>query len=323
MWQRWNGTTKIFEKSSDNGVVWTPLGLDASILTQGSITLAARIVNIALAGAVPNNYVCDFRNLTTASGQSFGVFVMAGTTADDSCLFLRSAAGSDLFRVDGQGSVIIGSGVAPAATGYGARLAAVSNRNYPTALAAVNQENSAFSSAGFIFSAAGNSWVNSEGSQVKNNNALTWDLDMTNPQTKMTLRVDGYLFVFGGYAMNTWPRTVSAANVQTGDGAPLYLSTSSLRFKTDIETIDLDVARAVIQKLRGITYRGKTENDNKRRFAGFGAEEVAELDPVLVTYDKDGLPDYVTYDRVPAYIVPVVQDHESRLAALEQRLEKR
>jgi hypothetical protein len=35
MWQRWNSTTKIFEKSGDNGASWTPLGLDASIITQG------------------------------------------------------------------------------------------------------------------------------------------------------------------------------------------------------------------------------------------------------------------------------------------------
>jgi hypothetical protein len=37
MWERWNQGTKIFEKSTDNGQSWTPLGLDASIITQGII----------------------------------------------------------------------------------------------------------------------------------------------------------------------------------------------------------------------------------------------------------------------------------------------
>jgi hypothetical protein len=37
MWERWNQATKIFEKSTDNGSSWTPLGLDASIITQGLI----------------------------------------------------------------------------------------------------------------------------------------------------------------------------------------------------------------------------------------------------------------------------------------------
>jgi len=35
MWQRYNQTTHIFEKSVDDGVVWTPLGLNASIITEG------------------------------------------------------------------------------------------------------------------------------------------------------------------------------------------------------------------------------------------------------------------------------------------------
>lgn len=37
MWQRWNQTTHIFEKSLDNGGSWTPLGLDAAILTEGLV----------------------------------------------------------------------------------------------------------------------------------------------------------------------------------------------------------------------------------------------------------------------------------------------
>jgi hypothetical protein len=38
MWQRYNQTTHIFEKSLDNGVVWTPLALSGSIITEGSVT---------------------------------------------------------------------------------------------------------------------------------------------------------------------------------------------------------------------------------------------------------------------------------------------
>jgi hypothetical protein len=35
MWQRWNQSTHIFEKSTDNGSSWSPLGLNASIITEG------------------------------------------------------------------------------------------------------------------------------------------------------------------------------------------------------------------------------------------------------------------------------------------------
>jgi azurin len=40
MWQRWNQTTHIFEKSDNDGSSWTPLGLDAAILTEGALAKA-------------------------------------------------------------------------------------------------------------------------------------------------------------------------------------------------------------------------------------------------------------------------------------------
>jgi hypothetical protein len=58
MWERWNQATKIFEKSTDNGGSWTPLGLDASIITQGMIDPArlppASGGNVTGPASVPN-----------------------------------------------------------------------------------------------------------------------------------------------------------------------------------------------------------------------------------------------------------------------------
>jgi hypothetical protein len=45
MWQRYNGTTKIFEVSTDDGGSWLPLDLDAAIITQGTLA-TARIPNL-------------------------------------------------------------------------------------------------------------------------------------------------------------------------------------------------------------------------------------------------------------------------------------
>ena len=42
MWQRYNQTTHIFEKSTNDGASWTPLGLSADIITEGVFN-AARI----------------------------------------------------------------------------------------------------------------------------------------------------------------------------------------------------------------------------------------------------------------------------------------
>lgn len=37
MWQRYNQTSHIFEKSIDNGVIWTPLPLSGAVITEGTI----------------------------------------------------------------------------------------------------------------------------------------------------------------------------------------------------------------------------------------------------------------------------------------------
>lgn len=51
MWQRWNQGTHIFEKSTDNGASWSPLGLNASIITEGTLP------NERLSGNVLLNYI--------------------------------------------------------------------------------------------------------------------------------------------------------------------------------------------------------------------------------------------------------------------------
>lgn len=119
----------------------------------------------------------------------------------------------------------------------------------------------------------------------------------------------------------TWPTTASAANAYVADDAEIKRSTSSARYKTDIESISLGDAHRTVAGLRCVTYRGLSPDDRPLPFAGLIAEEVATINPLLVTFEKDGVtPNYVTYDRVVAYVVPVVQDHERRLAAVEAAL---
>jgi|SRR5688572_221232 len=55
MWQRYNQTSKIFEKSVDNGVTWAPLPLNASILTEGTIPNVA-YVNVSNTFALNQNF---------------------------------------------------------------------------------------------------------------------------------------------------------------------------------------------------------------------------------------------------------------------------
>ena len=60
-------------------------------------------------------------------------------------------------------------------------------------------------------------------------------------------------------------------------------STSSLRFKSDVETIG--DAAAVVERLRGVRFRWTADG---RADVGLIAEEVAQVLPELVTYEADG-----------------------------------
>lgn len=53
MWQRWNNSTHIFEKSSDNGAIWTPLGLSADIITEGALAKARQHAQTVYQDQVP------------------------------------------------------------------------------------------------------------------------------------------------------------------------------------------------------------------------------------------------------------------------------
>jgi hypothetical protein len=99
--------------------------------------------------------------------------------------------------------------------------------------------------------------------------------------------VSGTLESDGTYS-NT---TSSAANVHISSGGYFYRSTSSQKYKTDIETIEDNYADAILN-LRPVWYRSTCKNDNKDYgHWGFIAEEVANIDPRLVQYGAEHLKD--------------------------------
>lgn len=77
--------------------------------------------------------------------------------------------------------------------------------------------------------------------------------------------------------------TASAANTFIDSAGLIQRSTSSIRYKKDVETLDHSYADNVILNARPVWYRSKCENDNEKwGWYGLIAEEVAELDPRLV-----------------------------------------
>jgi hypothetical protein len=140
----------------------------------------------------------------------------------------------------------------------------------------------------------------------------------------------------------------------TTGGGPVYVEsdgdllryTSSLKYKTDVETIEDSRADAILN-CRPVWYRSKCANDIKTKGAeksdwgwyGFIAEELAEIEPRLVNWaTKDAVPqedgsnktvernpaDYeaegVRYENFVPLLLNLVKRQQAAIETLEQRL---
>ena len=136
--------------------------------------------------------------------------------------------------------------------------------------------------------------------------------------------------------------TASAANVfvNTANNS-MYRSTSSGKYKTDIETLDVEHADKIFD-LRPVWYRSTTGNDPAEySYYGLIAEEVAVVDPRLVHFgavadcecveDEEGHieheqscltePEGVFYERFVPHLISVVQRQRAEINALTSRIE--
>lgn len=169
--------------------------------------------------------------------------------------------------------------------------------------------------------------------------AITMD---TNGVTRLSILSNGDIKSVGIYN-NT---TSNSANMYIFSDGSFSRSTSSIRFKTQIEDLTIDTT-SILSKMRPIWYRSKTQNDRKDwSWYGFIAEELAEFEPRLVHwgYDlsqyetieiedeegnikketklKDGeqlIPDGVQYERITVLLVAELQKMRKELDALKAK----
>jgi hypothetical protein len=121
------------------------------------------------------------------------------------------------------------------------------------------------------------------------------------------------------------------------------LSTSSIRYKTEVEDLSHEKSDALLN-FRPVWYRSLCELDNKDwSWYGLIAEEVAEIEPRLVhwTYldesyeqveNEDGstakqlksdaelVPNGVQYDRLTVLLLDLVQRQNKRIETLEAKV---
>lgn len=149
--------------------------------------------------------------------------------------------------------------------------------------------------------------------------------------TRITLDgAGGYTYITGtngiytgsgqNFNMRSGDTTASNANAFINSTSGLMArSTSSIRYKTDIETISYP--DEAIRSLRPVKYRGikDMERGDNTFYTGLIAEEVAEIPglELLVNYNEDGSPEAINYAGLSVVLADVVRRILDRLDALE------
>ena len=144
--------------------------------------------------------------------------------------------------------------------------------------------------------------------------------------TLTTLTTGSTANIYGLLYNQGYASTTGSANmrINTGNGLIAY-ATSSQRYKVEIEP--QIIPNESVLSLVAKSYVDKTEyekNNNSdeglQRWLGLIAEDINKipvLKDLLVEYDDKGKPNSVYYDRVAVALIPLLQDHEARLAKLE------
>jgi len=120
--------------------------------------------------------------------------------------------------------------------------------------------------------------------------------------------------------------TASAANIFINSSGDMLRSTSSIRSKKDLlnivgETEEIDLEK--ILDIDVVTFDSIVDSVDTR-FFGVTAEKLHELfGHYLVTYDKEGKPDAVQYDRLGPLAIAYLQkkQFDKRIKALEEENE--
>lgn len=92
-------------------------------------------------------------------------------------------------------------------------------------------------------------------------------------------------------------------------------SLSSKKYKQNIRKLQIDPEQVV--QLKAVRFEWKTTG---KEDIGLIAEDVDEVIPDLVVYDKEGRPDGVKYDKVAVYLLELLKAQQERISALENRI---
>jgi hypothetical protein len=115
-----------------------------------------------------------------------------------------------------------------------------------------------------------------------------------------------------GNSPNTW--------INPNSSFGIYINTSSIRYKKDI--VNYDKGLDIINQLRPVYYKGVSEVDGDKQFAGFIAEEIHDLGLTeFVNYLEDGRPNSLSYPNMITLLTKAIQELKAELDTATTRLQ--
>ena len=332
-WPGLDSANSSFLYSENNLVFTTPGGIHFSgsttaehmgILPNGNvgIGIANPSYKFEVNSTNANAFAAHVRTSGLSQGTSYGLVVSAGTDALDSALQIRDQAGNPLMRVRGNGYVGVGT------TNALNRLHVSTSESGGVYAARVENTASANGSNGMLISSGDSefSWPfyvqNRTGSNflfgVRANGMVQIGDGVANLLSKLTVNgktlMSGNLEVTGTIAVHT--------DGPTGTGQQAFLCISSLtdeltrcpssiRFKKNVN--DLRLGFDLIRRLRPGTFDWMGDNAHD---LGLIAEEVATVEPLLATYEKDGRVRGVKYERIGVVLINAVKEQQEQIESL-------
>lgn len=113
----------------------------------------------------------------------------------------------------------------------------------------------------------------------------------------------------------TGTSSYNLVRVDTATGN-FYYDSSSARYKDDIHPFEEDFS-----KILDLSVKEYTDKTSQESEIGLIAEELDAAGLSHLVISKDGVPDAIKYDRIPMYLLGVLQTQDKRLSELEAKTE--
>lgn len=131
-----------------------------------------------------------------------------------------------------------------------------------------------------------------------------------------TMLPSSTLHVAGTIALDTLGTAGSTALCRNNSNRIASCS-SSLRYKTNIAPFSFGLN--IVRQLRPIRFEWK---QGGAQDLGFGAEDVAAIEPLLVSHNEQGQIEGVKYDRISAVLVNAIKEQQTQIEAQQQQLKR-